>query len=168
MGNVRGSRSEERRLPARTRAVSALTIMEKIGATTPMDAAPTRRAPSANCGMSSLKRKKDRSGNANRRMSTRPLTVPGIRRVWMKRASVPTERKPRYRRTIRQRRGKGASGSARPGRKLPASMARKETTIITRSRERMGDSALGKGKTRRPKEPLRPSQCRIAAYQRFL
>ena len=29
MGNVRGSRSEERRLPARTRAVSALTIMEE-------------------------------------------------------------------------------------------------------------------------------------------
>lgn len=56
---------------------------------------------------SSLKRKKDRSGKANRRMSTRPLTVPGIRRVWVKRASVPTERKPRYRRTIRQRRGEG-------------------------------------------------------------
>ena len=62
-----------------------IDIMEKIGATTPMDAAPTRRAPSANCGMSSLKRKKDRSGKANRRMSTRPLTVPGIRRVWVKR-----------------------------------------------------------------------------------
>ena len=129
MGNVRGSRSEERRLPARTRAVSVLTIMEKIGATTPMDAAGGE-------GAGKLRHEQFEKDEGQERQSEQPDEHEAAYRAGdkagMDEEGFGTDGKETEIQEDNQAGGGGRGlWFSQPGRKLPTSMARKETTIIT-------------------------------------